>query len=240
MKKLLIPSIISLTLVFLAFCVVNRNQNSNVNTEVINYLTEVDSNTDEVHNGGGSEVVEEKKIVDRSPETIKYFNEIVYKNEFGGKYKTPFKWKSDMKIYVDGQRPEYLMVELRRIVAELNIIINPIEIKIVSSPSQANYFIYFGSHTGFATKYNLIAPERLKNNWGYFEIYHSSGNMYVDLNRNNDTKSHKHLLREELTQSLGLFNDSYEYPESIFYQGWTTTTEFTKIDRELIDMLYND
>jgi hypothetical protein len=64
--------------------------------------------------------------------------------------------------------------------------------------------------------------------------------MYIDTYRNGDETSHKHLLREELTQSLGLFNDSWEYPESIFYQGWTTTTEFAPIDRELIDMLYNN
>ena len=45
---------------------------------------------------------------------------------------------------------------------------------------------------------------------------------------------------EELTQSLGLFNDSYKYPESIYYQGWTTTTEYAPIDVELIEMLYNE
>ena len=64
--------------------------------------------------------------------------------------------------------------------------------------------------------------------------------MYVDLFRNSDVESYKHLLREELTQSLGLFNDSWDYPESIFYQCWTTTTEYAPIDRELIDMLYNN
>ena len=63
--------------------------------------------------------------------------------------------------------------------------------------------------------------------------------MYVDIYRANDQEQ-KHLLREELTQSLGLFNDSYKYPESIFYQDWTTTTEYAQIDRELIDMLYNE
>ena len=68
----------------------------------------------------------------------------------------------------------------------------------------------------------------------------NSGKMYVDLVRNGDVESYKHLLREELTQSLGLFNDSWDYPESIFYQAWTTTTEYAPIDSELIDMLYNN
>jgi hypothetical protein len=63
--------------------------------------------------------------------------------------------------------------------------------------------------------------------------------MYVDIIRAKEDDAQKHLLREELTQSLGLFNDSYKYDNSIFYQGWTTTTEYAPIDRELIDMLYN-
>ena len=54
-----------------------------------------------------------------------------------------------------------------------------------------------------------------------------------------EIQSQKHLLREELTQSLGLRNDSYTYPESIFYSNWTNTTEYTELDKSLIDMLYN-
>ena len=64
--------------------------------------------------------------------------------------------------------------------------------------------------------------------------------MYVDLERTGDNfEAQKHLLREELTQSLGLFNDSWKYPESIFYQGWSTVTEYSDMDKRLIDMLYN-
>jgi hypothetical protein len=46
------------------------------------------------------------------------------------------------------------------------------------------------------------------------------------------------LLREELTQSLRLINDSYIYPDSIFQQDWTDTTWFTEIDRKIIHALY--
>jgi hypothetical protein len=63
--------------------------------------------------------------------------------------------------------------------------------------------------------------------------------MYVDIYRCESLDGQKHLLREELTQSLGLFNDSYKYENSIFQQRWTETTEYAPIDRVLIDMLYN-
>jgi len=48
-----------------------------------------------------------------------------------------------------------------------------------------------------------------------------------------------HLIREELTQSLGLFQDSWRYPGSIFYQGWTDITEYSDLDRATIRLLYD-
>ena len=194
-----------------------------------------ESNPQEVSKGGGDDPTKK-----RSPKVIDYYNEIVMNTEFDGPRKTAYTWKKDMLIYVDGEKPEYLMDELKRIVGELNDIINPIELKIVSSPAESNYTIYIGSHVDFKNKYKLLEPQLLERNWGYFELYNNSGVMYIDTYRNGDKTSYKHLLREELTQSLGLFNDSYKYPESIFYQGWTTTTEFAPIDREIIDMLYNN
>jgi hypothetical protein len=246
MKKLILTSLVFFVVYNAVVDKSTQNKIDKLEEKVRTYVQEDTSVVEEVEvvevtedqkvsTGGGNKV--EKQ---RSPETIQYFNEIVMNTEFNGSRKTAYTWKTDMKIYVDGEKQDYLVDELNRIVSELNDIINPIEIKIVSSPSQANYVVYFGSRTNFKNKYSLSDPQRLENNWGYFEVYTSSGLMYVDLFRNDDKESHKHLLREELTQSLGLFNDSYEYPESIFYQGWTTTTEYAPIDRELIDMLYND
>ena len=47
-----------------------------------------------------------------------------------------------------------------------------------------------------------------------------------------------HLIREELTQSLGLMRDSNRYPESIFFQGWTDVTRYTDLDKAVIEILY--
>jgi hypothetical protein len=204
-----------------------QEDNSSVETEVVE--TEVVEN----NGSGGPEKV-------YSEETKRYFNEIALKTEFQGDRESVSIWTTDMKIFVDGEKPEYLMDELQKIVGELNDIINPINIKIVTNKNESNYVVYFGSHTDFKNKYKLSSPQHLDNNWGFFQVNTNTGKMYVDLYRNNDEVSHKHLLREELTQSLGLFNDTWDYPESIFYKGWTTTTEFAQIDRELIDMLYNN
>ena len=178
-------------------------------------------------------------IKKRTQKTVDYFNEIVFNTEFDGKRENAFKWNKNMKIYVEGQKINYLMVELNDIVSELNNIINTIEIEIVKNPTEANMFIYFGSSYDFANYCPNVSRSLLTNNWGLFMVTTVNSYMYVDINRANEVEQ-KHLLREELTQSLGLFNDSYRYPESIYYQGWTTTTEYAQIDVELIEMLYNE
>jgi hypothetical protein len=45
-------------------------------------------------------------------------------------------------------------------------------------------------------------------------------------------------ITSEITQSLGLANDSMKYPDSIFYEGYSTTQQLSKIDKEVIKMLY--
>lgn len=174
-------------------------------------------------------------------ETNEYFDEIAMYSEFSDSRRmSPFRWTTDMKIYVDGEKPDYLILELNHIVTELNNLIDPIQIRVVDQKQDANYNIFLGSKTEFADRYSSIDKNKLERNWGYFELYPNSGVMYVDLERTSfNYDAQKHLLREELTQSLGLLNDSWKYPESIFYQGWTTTTEFSEMDKRLIDLIYN-
>jgi hypothetical protein len=230
---------------FVIFCVLPKGKQNFILRKIENVL-EMGPNTLSVPSttGGGSNVSENKKSVDlsvnHSQESIDYFNEITLGSEFGEGRETPFKRTFDVKIYVDGEKPQYLVDELNKIVRELNDLIDPIDITIVNSRSQANTFVYFGSDQSFANRYPEINEERLVDNWGLFQTFTDHADIFVDLYRTTDPEAHKHLLREELTQSLGLFNDSYKYPESIFYQGWTTTTEFTEMDKELIDMLYNN
>jgi serine/threonine protein kinase len=189
------------------------------------------------------EIKDESFVLDENrydEKTNQYFDEIVMHSEYKkGRRLEPEFWTEDMKIYVDGESSEYLMDELERIVDELNGLIQPLLFSIVSSPSEANFKIYIGSRFDFKRKYKLLNPHRLDSNYGYFESGPNSGVMFIDTYRNGDEISQKHLLREELTQSLGFYNDSWKYPNSIFYQGWTTTTEYSEMDKRIIDLLYN-
>ena len=184
-----------------------------------------------------------------------YFYEIAYRSEFNDKIYTK-KWNEDIKIFISDYKSDLnyndslidvidsLKIELIRIVHELNNFIDPINLTIVNDSTDSNFFIYFGSSEWF----NINVPQTkpyTKSNYGlaWTTVSNniiSKSEVYVDLHRISTTKEKRHLLREEVTQSLGLFNDSYKYPSSIFYQGWTDVTEYSDIDIALIKKLYNE
>lgn len=50
----------------------------------------------------------------------------------------------------------------------------------------------------------------------------------------------KHVLREEITQSLGFGNDSIKYPDSIFYENFSIVTKYSELDKAIIRKHYNN
>ena len=179
-------------------------------------------------------------------EVLDYFKEVAFGSEFGELIEGIARWETDVKIFVSGQYPTYLDTELAKIIDEINSLSRSIQLSRTLSRQEANYLIHFGT----AEEYAEIEPQArpyIEENWGLLWVYWNAeneiyqGSMYVDMERTQDDRAvQKHLLREELTQSLGLINDSYTYPESIFYQDWTRTTEYAEIDKRLIDILYSD
>ena len=218
--------------------------NESARTEAVK---EIEKIQEEVSNAGGGNS-ETDQSVDKSTkytsEEISYFNEIARSNEYSDQDKgLVCKWESDVNIFVTGEKPSELISELNKVVGELNYIIDPININIVNNKSDANFIVCFGSQED----YHNVAPSAVKyteNNWGLFMVNTGKvirrGSMYVDIYRCTNLDGQKHLLREELTQALGLFNDSYKYDNSIFQQAWTTTTDYAPIDVKLIEMLYNN
>lgn len=177
-----------------------------------------------------------------SQEVLDYYEEVVYRTNVEKNY-TPKKWKRDVKIFIKGEKLDYLVDELKRVVYELNELITEIDIKIVDYEFESNYIVFFGGQKEFNKLYPQSIPYT-EHSYGLF-ISNSqgdefvSGAMYVDFYRVSRKSGEKHLIREELTQSLGLTADSYKYPESIFYEPWTETTEYAEIDKQLIKMVYN-
>jgi hypothetical protein len=176
---------------------------------------------------------------------VDYFKEVALGFEFGNESKITRRWEGNMKLFIGGKPTPALLAETNRIVNEINdLASNEFNVEVVSDSLQSNFYIFFGSGNSYAA----IFPAQssfVASNWGLFSVSYTSssvlfkGHMYVDIYRANLIEQ-KHLLREELTQSLGLARDSDLYPESIFQQSFSTkTTEYAPIDKDLIRLLYH-
>ena len=177
-------------------------------------------------------------------EVINYFQEIALGFEFGSASKITRKWTDTMRIFVGGQGSDDLLLELDQIMNEINTLATDgFFISKVPDSLSSNYYIFLGSADEYAAMYPSLS-NLVKTNWGLFSIRYNGagqlyrGYMYVDIHRA-DQIEQRHLLREELTQSLGLGNDSSKYTESIFQTKWTRTNAYSDIDRELIRLLYH-
>ncbi len=186
----------------------------------------------------------EPELTEYENSVINYFNDIALGFEFGNASQTTRKWNTDLKIFVGGSPTPELLNELESIKNEINLLVSDgFRIQIVNDVTQSNFFIFLGTGNDYANLYPSQSS-LIVDNLGLFRIFWNgnnhiiSGHMYVDIERANSI-AQKHLLREELTQSLGLAKDSPLYDDSIFQSQWTTTIEYAIIDKDLIQLLYH-
>ena len=166
-----------------------------------------------------------------------YFSAIALSSEYGEGGGDIKKWTTDVRIAVHGDPSKQDLATLDDVLADLNALIGPIELAIVSSGANAN--IYFAPESEFTS----IAQEYIPVNMGFFWTWWDGEGTITEtrilVSTTDITQTERdHIIREELTQCLGLMNDSYAYEDSVFYQGWTSTMEYTSIDEDLVEMLY--
>lgn len=169
------------------------------------------------------------------------FFEIVLKLELGNSNSRIKKWVKDVKIFIKNPEQKELVEEFEIVIKELNELSSTISIERVENESDANFVIFFSGANEYS-KYEPASYIYIKENWGLFFCYWNKnneiykGSMYVDIERTKGISCRKHLLREELTQALGLMNDSDKYDDSIFYQQWTCSPSYSKIDKDVITL----
>ncbi|SIS42338.1 DUF2927 domain-containing protein [Salimicrobium flavidum] len=180
-----------------------------------------------------------EKLPEYSEKEMAYFEEIAFGSEWGSSDIPLRKWESDPRIKVHGNPTEEDMNSLNSVIDDVNSLQESIDLKLVEN--NANIDVYYVP----LDEFDQYVTNPKGGNWGLF--YYWTGDRYV-IDRSKiliatdfpDQGERSHLVREELTQTLGLTRDSETYPESMFYQHWTTTQEFLDIDEKLIQMLYDD
>lgn len=170
---------------------------------------------------------------------LDYFLEIVLGTEYGDSSPVIRKWGTSPLIQVHGNPTPDDMDTLGQVISELNGLVSGLEMGLVQDG--ANVDIHFEPESRFQS---ILSDYVLGDSgfawvwWHGSEIY--KGTVLIASDHALPQQARSHLIREELTQALGFLQDSYSYPDSIFYQDWTTVTEYSDIDREIIRMLYLD
>lgn len=190
---------------------------------------------------------DESNLTENQEIAVSYFKEIALGFEHGNSSETTRKWNTDLKIYVGGEENQVLLEELDDIIADLNSLIlrDNIQLNVTSDSSSSNFYIFLGPGQDYE---QLFSPAEglTDSNWGLFYVYWNSnqylnrGAMYVDTNRPQPLNQ-RHLLREELTQSLGMAQDSPRFTDSIFQISYDAgvATEYSLYDEAVIQLLYH-
>ena len=171
---------------------------------------------------------------------IKYFSEVGFCPEFGT-CSNPVvkKWMSDVRIKIHGNYTDGDRQELERVISELSVLTG-LSIKIVNNNQNIN--IYFVKQASFK-KYIPEYKGTVKQDGLFVSINNKNNILYsatICIRDDVDQHLRDHLIREELTQAMGLASDSGSYNNSIFQQDpYYKPTEYAAIDKEVIKLLYN-
>lgn len=175
---------------------------------------------------------------------IDLFINISLGSEFGDGLKLTKKWKKTMKVFFNKKENELLFNEINLIVNQINTLITDgFKIVIVEDIKDSNMIIYYGEKGEFAFKF-AIPISNLSDNSGFVSININSkreiqsGVIFIDSKRTT-LNDQKHLIREELTQGLGLMNDILYHKESIFYHEHNPVISYSNYDKEIIRLLYH-
>jgi hypothetical protein len=170
---------------------------------------------------------------------IDYLTTIAFGVEYGESEAQVKKWTENLRIKVSGTPTDEDKQTLKKVVTELNSLQEQITLELVDE--RPNVEMFFVPEAEFAG----IEPNYEPTNYGFFWVnWNSAGEIYkarILISTDQVTQQERsHLIREELTQSLGLMRDSIKYPDSIFYARWTEVTEYSELDKAIIKMLYSD
>jgi hypothetical protein len=182
--------------------------------------------------------ISEETMTAISEHEIEYFFETALGAEYGSSLPVIHKWSDNIRIQINGTPTSEDLDTLNQVINELNSLINTITLDIVTR--NPNIDIYFDTVDRFPS----IEQNYVSGNMGFFWAWwNNAGAFYkgkiLIASDGISQRERSHLIREELTQILGIMNDSNKYEDSIFYIEWTDTTEYLPIDKVVISLLYD-
>ncbi len=184
-----------------------------------------------------SQAIAQQSSKKLSNEELNYFLEIAFGAEYSG-VNAIRKWNTrNLKIRVHGEPTREDSNVLNRVITELSQLTG-LSIEIVGKDTKPNINFYFVS----PDRFKAIEPNVRPGNDGYAWTYGTKEIEKATILISSKTANQQfrsHLIREELTQALGLLKDSLKHKDSIFYGRWSTIQQFSELDKVLIQALYS-
>ena len=172
-------------------------------------------------------------------EIVEYFDEIAMRAEYGTSANAVHKWTTPLLIYIDGDPNS----EDRKILDDVFYKMNSVDgfpgIREVSSKDASNIVMSFADDV----EYTRITPKDINDLTDGFATcwFQNSSIIRARIGIRTSMPQHERnsVIWEELVQCTGLQNDSYRYPESLFYQGYNEVQGPNTLDWLLFEVLYH-
>lgn len=172
-------------------------------------------------------------------EIIDHFCEVALGSEYGGDgSERVIRWSEPIRYYIDGNPTDADLQKISTLAAALDQVPGFPGISEATSSANANLNIHFVDSAGMNAATAGVDEGAVFN--GYVNVWWSDYNIYSgDIYYLTElTQEHRDaVIVEELCQGLGLLTDTYDYPESIFYQYHTDTAWPTTLDWAIIQLL---
>jgi hypothetical protein len=170
-------------------------------------------------------------------EELSYFAEIAFGAEFGGAA-TPLlhRWDKNPSVRVHGTPVAADDAVITQVLGEINSLTHGVRLQRTDGTGDIDLYVVPQAD------FQRYDPNAIPGSRGFVWIWWDAGQqiirarILVASDVSQDARAH--VIREELTQSLGLLRDSHRYPESIFYAAASLVQSYAPIDRAVIEMLY--
>lgn len=174
-------------------------------------------------------------------DVVSYYLEIGMSSEYSNG--TPInyvrKWMVPIKAYIGGCPRECDLELIQRLFDALNDVYGFPGIDFCDSLEEANMEINFlDPEDYFPASFKAVGADITD---GYSTIWFTDGRLTdaeIGIRTDLTDTNKNHVILEEIVQALGLQNDSYSYPDSLYYQGYNEPQWPTDLDWLLVRFLY--
>lgn len=185
------------------------------------------------------------ELTEAQRDIIRYFKEVALGFEHGNAAKITRKWNAPMRMAIEGDpAPEVLAMVYQTIDSINHYATDGFSIAVVDN-SAHDCLLFFGTKAAFVARFP-DTEDLIGSNLAIFQVWWvnnqiNRARIFIDTERPTLVQQQS-LVKEEITQALGLGNDSPRYPESIFFETRTQggfATAYAEIDKALIRLLYH-